>query len=302
MAGARQVVEGPEFTGLPYGLWDTLQQRDVPDPHWQNGITWSDVCPTTTLASVTAYDDCLAVTGTGGAPPANSALSNNVTRTDRGATPFTIYSEFDASPVGLDSLGERALAETNLARVENNALAAAFWTGQSGGQPTVWPHLAANAQLLDPAGIVLQPAASQVVTGTGVDPATALGALENQLAVCYAGQGVIHVPALALPTLRARHLAVPGPDGKLMTPAGNLVVASGGYTGSSPAGAAPASGQAWVYATGAVFGYRSDVQVMAMPGTFDRAKNTERRLAMRTYVLAFECCLLAAQMALGVPT
>jgi hypothetical protein len=242
------------------------------------------------------------VTGTGGAPPANSPLASNVVLTNRGATPFTVYAEFDCSPIGLDSLGERALAETNLARVEANEIATAFWTGQAGGQPTVWPHLAANATLTDPSGILLQPAATPVVTGTSTDAAVALGALENQLAACYGGQGIIHVPYLALPTLRAWHLVMPGSDGKLTTPAGNLVVASGGYPATSPAGAAPASGNAWIYATGAVFGYRSDVQVMQMPGTFDRAKNTEKRLAMRTYLFAFECCLLAAQMALGVPT
>jgi hypothetical protein len=300
MAGARQVVDGPAYAGLPYGLWDSIQQRDVTDQHWRNGVTWSDICPSQT--SSTAYDSCIAVTGTGGAPPANSALSSNVTLTNRGATPFTVYAEFDCSPIGLDSLGERALAETNLARVERNVVAAAFWSGQAAGQSTVWPHLAASSTLSDPNGILLQPAATQAVTGTGVDAATSLGILENQLAACYGGQGVIHVPYLALPTLRAWRLAKPGDDGKLYTPAGNLVVASGGYPGTSPAGASAASGNCWIYATGQVFGYRSDVQVMQLPGTFDRAKNTEKRLAMRTYLFGFECCLLAAQMALGVPT
>jgi hypothetical protein len=304
MAGARQVVDSPDFTALPYGLWDTgVQQRPSGDPHWQNGITWVDLCPSTVSASVTAYDDCIAVTGTGGSPPVNSALSSNVTETYRGATPFTVYAEFDASPVGLDSLGLRALAETNLQRVESFVVEQAFWTGQAGGQPTVWPHLASAGTLSDPNGITLQTAASQTVTGTGVDAATALGQLETQLAASYGGQGVIHIPRQALSTFRAWKLVLLNPDdGKLYTPAGNLVVAGGGYTGSSPAGSAATSVQVWIYATGAVFGYRSDIEIMQMPGTFDRSKNTVKRLAMRTYCLGWECAHLAANVLLGVPT
>jgi hypothetical protein len=301
MAGARQIVDGPDFTTLPFGLWDTIQQRTVTDPHWQNGITWVDICPSP--IGSTTYDDCIAVTGTGGAPSAPPLVASDVTQTVRGATPFTIYAEFDASPVGLDSLGARALAETNLSRMEPFTVEQAFWTGVSGGQATVWPHLSSNTVLDDANGILIQTAASPVVTGTGVDAATAMGQLETALASCYGGQGVIHVPRLALSTLRAWQLVmISKDDGMLYTAAGNKVVVGGGYPGTSPAGAAPAAGYAWLYATGAVFGYRSDVTVRHMPETFDRAKNTVKAQAFRTYAIGFECCHLAALIELGVPT
>ena len=61
--------------------------------------------------------------------------------------------------------------------------------------------------------------------------------------------------------------------------AGNLVVPGVGYTGSSPAGVAPAAGTSWIYATGAMFGFRSDVYAREFPGTFDRAKNFCTRLS-----------------------
>jgi hypothetical protein len=49
-----------------------------------------------------------------------------------------------------------------------------------------------------------------------------------------------------------------------------------------------------------VFGYRSDVFFTQARESIDRAENTYRMLAERTYVLGFECCLIATQFALGV--
>jgi hypothetical protein len=92
------------------------------------------------------------------------------------------------------------------------------------------------------------------------------------------------------------------PTGPLRTLAGNLVVPGVGYTGSSPAGTAAAAGTAWIYATGAVFAYRSEVFARPFPSTFDRSENTVKYLASRTYLFGFDCCHLAALVNLGVPT
>lgn len=292
MAGARQIVDPPAPAGLPYGLWDAAQHPAPASPHWQQGVTWTERCPT----GATTYDECLSVTGTG-APPAPAAKTDNVGQTDRGATPFTVYAEFDCSPVGLRDA--ETVASNALARVEQQQVEAAFWTGTAGGQPVVFPHLAADSEVLDAQEMVLQTAASVCVTGA--DAAHGLGALEQCLADCYAGQGVLHVPRRALATLAAWGL-VHDRDGRLMTTAGNLVAVGSGYTGSGPDGADPAAGTAWIYATGAVFGYRSEVQVRSVRDSLDRAENTLRMIAERTYVLGFECCHLAAHVVLGVPT
>lgn len=301
MAGARLIIDGPDFSGMPYGLWDSAQHPAADTPHWMNGVTWQDIC--LSGPTYTTYDDCAAVTGTGGAPPAPANLAANTLRTDRGATPFTVFTEFDASPVGLDAIGDKAHAETQLARVEAVQAEAAFWTGMAGGVTTVWPHLAANAVLLDGDSITLQTAATPLVTG-GANVTTALGQLEYQLAQCYGGQGYIHVPRSVLPLMTAWKLLdfTRADDGVLCTKAGNRVVVGGGYPGTSPAGSAPAAGTSWIYATGAVFGFRSDVVVREMPGTFDRAKNTVKRQAFRTYLFGFECCLIGALVNLGVTT
>lgn len=293
MAGARQIVDPPAFTSLSYGLWDAVQSRTIDNPHWQQGVTWVERCPT----GDTTYDECLSVTGTGGPPPEPAAKTGNVEQTYRGATPITVYTRFDCNPVGL---GDAAtVAGDALARVEAQQVEAAFWTGTAGAQDVVFPHLAADTETLDAQDVVLQTVATPVVTGA--DAAHALGELEAELADCYGGQGVIHVPRVAIPTLAAWNL-LDERDGRLYTTAGNLVVAGGGYTGSSPAGAAPAEGTAWIYATGAVFGYRGDVQVRSPRESIDRSVNTLSMIAERTYVIGFECCLLAAHIVLGVPT
>lgn len=303
MAGARQIITGPEFTPLPNFLWDAAQHPAA--DHWQQGVTWMEWCG----GAGTTYDECLAVTGTGGAPAAPAALASNVTQANRGATPFTVFAEFDCSPVG-QGLSEADLidrAAQALDKTEAYQITRAFWTGVGGkanstDQTTVWPHLAANTTLDDPQGIRLQTAASPLVTG-GEDAAVALGQLESSLASCYGGTGVIHIPYLAIPSFKANDLICQEtPGGPWTTAAGNLVVPGAGYTGSSPAGAAPASGTAWIYATGAVFGFRSEVFARQFPDTFDRSENTVRSIASRTYLFGFECCHLAALVNLGVPT
>lgn len=306
MAGFRQVIDGPQFTPLPNFLWDAAQHPSpgALGPHWQQGVTWQEWCG----GAGTVYDECLAVTGSGGTPAAQGSLAANVTQTNRGATAFTVFAEFDCSPVGQDDLDARAADA--LAKMEAYQVTRAFWTGQAGytGSPpgtvqtTVYPHLAEDTVLDDAQGIRLQTAASPLVTG-GEDPAVALGQVEAELASCYGGQGVIHIPYLALPTFTSRMLMMPeSPNGPIRTLAGNLVVPGVGYTGSSPAGAAPAAGTAWIYATGAVFGFRSDVFAQRFPDTFDRSENTVKAMASRTYLFGWECCHIGALVNLGVPT
>lgn len=290
---ARQLIDLPtEFTTLPHGLWDTIQAAGPDGPHWQSGVTWTERCPT----GDTTYDECLSVTGTG-APPAPPAKTPNVEQQDRGALPFTVIAEFQCTPVGLADA--QTVARDALIRIEQQQVETAFWTGLAADQAVVFPHLAADGEVLD-GEVVLQLTASPVVTGA--DAATALGLLEQELADCYKGQGLIHVPRSALPTLAAWNLVRLDDSGRLVTPNGNLVVAGGGYPGTGPDGAAPAAGTTWMYATGAAFGYRSDVYFTQVRDSLDRATNTLRMQAERTYLLGFECCLLAAHIVLGVPT
>lgn len=308
MAGPRQIVDAPTFTPSAYGLFSVVQTPSNGDAHWQNGITWMSYCPVGMGSST--YDECIAVTGAPDAPPPEpSAKTDNVSNALRAATPFTPYVRFDCSPVGNEEAVQ--VATDALSRTEGWQVERAFWTGLVNGRVIAFPHLAANAQVLDSQGTILQTAASPVVTGASpLNITTGLGLLEQQLADCYGGQGIIHVPPKLLPSLNAhqlltvtntRNVGTGRFDRQLQTLNGNLVSVGAGYPGTSPTGAAPASDATWIYATGAVTMRRGDVKVGRIGESINRDNNTIQLIAERTYVLNWDCCHLAAYVALSTP-
>lgn len=297
MAGPLQVIEPPAPSPAPFGLLETLgPAADPQDAHWQAGVVYQTWCP----QGGTTYAPCVAVTGLAEPPPPPDK-ADNIDLNLRAATPFTTYAWFDCPPIGHDDPDE--LATRALARVEGYQVERAIWTGLAGGQQVVFPRLAAAAAVTGggPAPgttYTLQSAASVPVTGV-LEPDAALGALEGALADCYRGQqGVIHVPVSALAQLASLNL-IERRGAQLQTVAGNLVVAGGGYPGTSPAGAAPAAGSVWLYATGRAFYYRSAVRALPLAQSFDRARNTARLLAERTYLAGWDCCHFAALLALA---
>jgi hypothetical protein len=283
MVNRRQIVDPPTFTPLPYGLLSVTQNPTPGDPHWQNGITFQSRC--LNAADTTYSADCgIAVTGTGPAP-APAPRQDNVDLTNRGATAFSVYAEFDCAPVGMANaakIAEDALAQDGVYDVER-----AFWTGVAGGQTVVFPHLAANAQILD-GDVVLQSAATVAVTGTPA-PTVALGLLEQAIVDCSNGQGVIHVQRKVLPTLFYHNL-IEARGGQLVTKSGNLVAAGSGYPGTGPAGQAITATTSWMFATGPVFAYASATRVTSQRDALDRTTNTVKYIAERTYLLGWDCC------------
>lgn len=302
----RTFVDGPSFTPLPYGLLTTLASeiRSPDNSHWQFGVNYRTVC----AQANTTFDDCFAVTGTGLGTPGEPPLKAATAEVDyRGATAFTVFAEVDCSPVGFwddaPSVIGDVLTQSEQWQVEN-----ALWTGIAGGQLTVFPHLAADAAIVDNFGITLQTAATIVSGGLTVplDVVEALGRLEYELANCYDGIGVIHAPRSLLAPLAEATLIVETENG-YRTVGGNVIVFGAGYTGTSPTGTSE-SGAAWMYATGAMFIYRSPAQVIPIypdrsssrgTNSFDRAENTLRAIAERTYVIGWDCCHLAVNVTTG---
>lgn len=293
MAGPGELVSGPGFTPLPYGLLSVVENPPR-NGHWAGGLVWQSQCVTGLGAST--YDECIVVTGAGAPLPPPSKTSN-VQNTMRAATPFTAYTEYDCSPVGMEEA--LAVASNALKQAEPWQIERAFWTGTVAGVANVaWPHLAGGGTpVLNVQGQILQQAVV-TVTGAPVDVATGLGLLEQAMADCYNGVGTIHMARSLLPTATA-FLRPSGP--KLVTLGGNVVAAGAGYPGTSPTGAAPTAGATWVFATGPVMAYRGDVRTTEPRESLDRSKNTRKMIAERTNVLGFDCCLFALQMKLGVP-
>lgn len=289
MAGPRQLVAPPLFVDRSYGLLSVVQARFEPqDPHWANGVTYQTLCG---IGGSTLDDFCI----TGNAP----SKSRNMTTPVRGATPFTVFTEVDCAPIGYtpEELTSRTIDA--LTRIEPWQVEFSFWTGSvsptgSSGQPTntAYPHLAANAQVLDQTGaqsIILQTAAATVTGSTVVDIVEGIGLLEAAMGNCYDGQPVIHVPMiLAEQGFRAGVFKVNGQH--LETNGGKSLVALGaGYPGTAPDGSIT-PGASWLYATGQVFAYRGPIQSFALRESLNRSTNQTKMIAERTYVLGWDCC------------
>jgi hypothetical protein len=303
MPGPAVEVSPPTTTPSPYGLLSVVQMRPTDDPHWRNGVYYGPLCGLgTNPGGGITFDDFCAVSGVG-------AKAETAERFWRGATPFTPYAEIDCSPVAgfwEDAVfpDAEAMASSALQRSEGWQVERAFWTGSAPAGAVnlqVYPHLAANAVVTAPAGfgglfaVTLQTAAT-VITGT-VDPVEGLGWLEKQLGNCYGQQGVIHVTPMIAVALDAYGL-LKKVSATLQTLQGNLVAVGNGYPGTAPDGTTT-TGAEWMYATGAIFAYRSEQVMFRDVESFDRTENTLKKIAERTFVLGWDCCHFGIPISTG---
>lgn len=301
MPGPRNEFPPPTTTPTPYGLLSVVQYPDATDPHWRNGINYGPLCGLNGgVGGAVTFDDYCSVSGVG-------TKSATATRFWRGATPFTPYARVDCSPVGgfwddPTFADAQQLAAAALTRSEGWQVERAFWTGSppvGASNLQVYPHLAANAAVVDSTSglfsVTLQTAAT-VITGV-VDPVEGLGWLEQQLANCYGQQGVIHIPAFLAAAFDSYGL-LRTQGGKATTLNGNLVAIGNGYPGTAPDGTTP-TGALWVYATGAVFAYKSPAMEFRQVESFDRSENTLQQMVERTYVLGWDCCHFGIPISTG---
>lgn len=291
MAAPRNHVAPPAFTPLPFGLLTALGPyvRNPGDSRWQVGVQWESICP----VGSTTYDECLTVTGADAPPPPPPDKTTTDELQRRGATPFTVLTVVDCSAVGFWDRAP-ALVEEALARVESFQVERAIWTGLAADRAVVFPHLADDADVIEN-NVTLQTAAV-TVTGT-YDVVEGLGRLERELAECYHGVGVIHVPRVLAPALAEANLLVS--DGvRYRTPNGNIVVLGEGYTGSAPDGSTSNS-HVTVYATGLPFIYRGSIDITPPISTLNRDNNDVTVIAERTYLVGWDCCHIAINMTIG---
>lgn len=292
MSLPRLYVSPPKWSQSPYGLLSVAEPQPSADAHWMNGITYEPLCGSIgTLAN-----PCLS-------PPVSGGFTKTATsnRTIRGANPFTVYQFIDCGVVGNYDRVEQDTVEL-LRRYEQQAVERVFWTGTAQGiTGIIYPHLAANVAVIDGTEL-LQPAATSV-TGVSLDVVEGLGRLEAALAACYTGQGVIHMTPTIAEIAMSQYLLyrTTGPNGgqALQTVNGNWVAVGCGYPGTSPAGATTV-GAEWMYATGSVFYYRSDIKPISRPSeAVVRSINDMVYIAERTYVLGWDCCLFGVPISTG---
>lgn len=295
---ARAFVSPPAMTPSPYGLLSVAELR-TGDTHWRLGVEWQDTCPVGGTTLEPCYPSAPAVTGTSFTKAQNAARSN------WGATPFSVYAEVDCSAPGFWD-DQNSYAQNALQRVESWQVERAFWTGVAGGTPNaVLPHLAATSAVIEQGSgytTTLQMAAT-TVSGAPLVIEEALGVLEDALADCLKGSvGVIHVSNAVADLLASRGLITKN-GARLQTPNGNYVAVGNGYPASGPDGTDPGFGHGWMFATGPVFYYRSDVQLLTENGaSLVKTNNTVKAIAERTYLLGYDCCLFAVAVSSNVFT
>lgn len=300
MPDAIELVDTPpSYVPSRYGLLSVAQQP--PDTaRWRMGFMRDGA-------------DCMEAVSMQGMPCVTGATTPQVT----GAAPFPQSDSFviaawrPCTLVGSDDVEElQATTEAVLTNGEGRALERVAMRGLTTTGVTVYPHLAADTAVSgtpwnsQPSGNRPQrQTAATSVTSAAVDVVEGLGLLEGYLAECYGGEGVIHVPRQALAHLGAYNLV--DRDGQqLRTLGGNLVAAySAPRQFYAPAGTVAADGQAWLYATGAVYVWRSPIQRNANATAefigVAGAKNDNYYVAYRTYAWSWDCCHLAAQVTLG---
>jgi len=283
----QEVETGPQYTPLRYGLLSAA--RSVPDAngHWQNG----------TLIRVDPCEPAAVVTGAG----CTTAVHTKVPTGTIGwsaAQPFQVYGAVQCSPVGWgDDVAElERLATQHLTNGEGRAVEHAFWTGQAQDGGVIYPHLAADDEVLldDMTPVAELQSAAVVVSGGPVGVMEGIQLLEGALAQCYGGEGFIHIPATAVARL-SNVGVVREQGGQLRTLLGNTVVVYSSGDREGPDGSNPPAGQSWIYATGSVWYRRSPVKALGRrPGDFlARDKNTMFYVVERTYVVDWDCCHLA---------
>lgn len=299
MANGRLILPDDRlpFTPAQFGLLSAATELVGLEPHWQMGLTWEPLCAdgTATYAACTTVvrGSPQTVPGTAADPAAKTPTFTNLIR---GAVPFTVYVESSCSPTaGQDRLRKRAADA--LTRNEEEVVEAVFWSGQAGGTEAVFPHLAEDTLLVEPeaGGATLQSAAQVVASPLGI--VDALGELEGALGSCYGGVGTIHVPRKLIPRMASNGM-VKAQGGLITTTLGTVVVAGRGYPGTGPDGT-EAAGVEWMYGTGAVFYVRGDIFQPAERETFNRARNAVVSLAERTYVVGWDCCVLATPVTIS---
>lgn len=279
----RLEVASPVRTPLPYGLMSVVQQPTTADDHWQLGVEFEPI--TCSRADIT-FESCPASGGLDKTPRDVMGLSS--------ANPFTVYSMAQCATVGFAERA-REMASAVLTSGEARAVEREFWTGELG----VTPHLAEDTAITGSDGEIEQSAAVVLVTGA-VDVVEGIARLEEALSDCYGNEGVIHVPPSVLTHMCAESLATrDGP--RMRTCNGHLIAAGAGYPGTAPNGTGPPTGVRWVYATGAVFMYRSVVNFVGsnMADVVNRSKNTVAQIAERTYVVGWDCCHFALPISIG---
>lgn len=264
----RVEVDAPPIEPYTYGLL-SVAQVVTSDGRWQmGGVEYeTDAC-----AQGGRVEGSCPVPVAGGGTSHDKPLAEGLTWVEGGG-PFTVYTRAECNPVGFAAAQDRALRRLRI--IEAREVERAFSLQLAGETPRL------------PLG------------STAVPLLTALGALEHDAALHYAGQPTLHAPRWTQPHFTTAQLvSQQGPV--LRTELESRIAFGGGYydNPAAPADPAPAAGQFWLYVTGTVVARRS--QPFAHEA-FEPPTNSLVAIAERTYALDHDCYVAAVLVTVAPP-
>lgn len=278
--GGGLLVTGPNRLARSYGILSAIEPIHLSDPHWQTGLEWELDCSVAVSSTLPPCPDPVAEKGTDDGLVFCSA------------DPFTVYGSYKCPPVGRPANEAAVIATNRLRRNKERGVEQIFWTGIT-PVGIINPSLQGGNDSCGIAPIDLCPIKA-------LNPVAAIAALESNIAECVpGGLGVLHVTFGFLPYLAANHLLFER-DGKLYTPSGQLIIAGAGYPGSGPGNVPAAPGETWIFASGPVAVYYSDVFLTPshIDQAIDRSLNNVTFFTEQTFAVIFECCLFSIRISL----
>lgn len=264
-----QLVTGAPRVPLPFGLFSVLAPRANSEERWENGVIWETL--TCEPADGIGQADC--------DPAETVGLPKNLDGGDGAlgeASEFTVYGHWVCTPIGNSQEHATERATAHLIAREEARVEQAIWTGDLENTPSLREATALSATV--------------TTLRRGV------AALEQYIAEEYGAQGVIHMTRETA-SLALERGVVEARGGRLFTKLGTPVIAGTGYDGTGPTGsAAVGADEAWIYATPALFGYRSEIfYPSSIPfDLLDRAQNNLYAVAERTHLIGWDECGVSA--------
>lgn len=278
------MVPGPKTTPNRYGLLTVAEPVTPEDGHWEGGITWDDnLC-----SSVHSTTEYCPIPVSGFAPKIADRDFQSCC-----ADPFIIYASYDCPPIGKPAGEAFEVAQKRLSIREEQEVERVFWTGIGEDGIEVNPSLAFGNSECGNAPVDL--------TGSGgpVGIVASMAVLESALGECAPGTGVIHAN-FGIASFMASTFLITQKDDAWFTVTGQRLAIGAGYPGTGPGNIAATSGTTWLFATGPVVIYRSDV--FLTPERFKEAIDTKinsvQVYAERVYSVGWSCCLFAIQVTL----
>ena len=193
---------------------------------------------------------------------------------------FTVYGHYHCSAIGVPFDWAQEQANAHLKAREEARVEQAVWTGDLGNTPNLATSVAPGN-----------------VNSVAASLRRGIADLDQRLARLYGSLGVLHMTRETALLAIAKGVLDTG-HGRLTTELGTPVAAGAGYPGTGPNNVAAAANRAWAFGTGALIGYRSDIETSSnRPGDLlDRSKNDLYAIAERSYTIGWEDCGVVAAL------